>query len=1324
MENISTPKPMDFSGNMAENWKKFSERFQLYLQASGANAKSDKTRIALLLHIMGEEAIDIFNSFTWENAGDKDKYKNVLEKFEKYFTPKKNVVLERFNFNRAKFESKESIDTFVTKLKNLSKSCEYGDLTGSLIRDKIVISITDTGLQERLLREADLTLDKCIQLCKTSELTKHHMQTLQEGAPEVAAVSKHKPNRRRSKKKPEAKEHEKTKSKQADAKPEKTSSKLVCRFCGTNHPPKKCPAYGKKCTKCGNSHHSANMCWNFEKKVHTVEQSDCEDSQSDSELWFNAVEIDTVSSEWICPITVNEAIIPAKLDTGAQANVLTEQDYRAIKGLTLKPASETLRGYTGDLLHVMGKCVANVRFGNKKLKSVFYVVKGTSQSLLGLDLCEKLGLITLNCDVEKSRLAFNSIAVVRKEDKGSSEYEWVYKEYKDVFQGLGCIPGEYHIETDPSVPPVVYPCRKVPFQLHDKFKEELERMEAMGVITKVEEPTDWVNAFVLAEKPNGKIRVCLDPRALNRAIKREHFKLPTREEVQSKFGNAKVFSKLDASTGFWQKKLDEESSYLTTFATPFGRYRYLRLPYGISSAPEVYHRSVKDMFGGIPNVDTSMDDIIIATEDAKTHLDTVKMVLDTARRNNLKLNKDKCLLGVNQLVFLGDLLTNDGVKPDPKKVSAIVNMPAPEDKTGVHRFLGMLNYVGKWIPELSQRSEPLRNLMKKDVHFEWNHEHQRCFNDLKSCFTTEPVLAFFKPGLPLKLSCDANKNGLGCCLLMYENQEWKPLGYFSRPMLSAETRYAQIEKELLAIAFGCARCHQYIYGAKVQVETDHKSLIPLFKKPLADCPLRVQKLLMRLQRYDLDVSYVPGKQLVLPDTLSRATENTKFSEDKDLVQDIKLYVDTVIRYLPFSDDRLTEVKDATSTDNELSYVMNLTLNGWPNTKEQCPPDALPYWNIREELSVADGIVTKGTKVVIPKALRPKMLKKIHEGHMGVVKSKQRAKDVLYWPNITSDIENMTKSCPSCVKFSSKHTNEPLRPHELPLRPFQKIGTDLFSYHGQNYLLVQDYYSNFPEVVTLKDMSTKSIIVGLKSIMSRHGLVDVLVSDNQTCYSSDEFKQFAIDWEFKHVTSSPHHAASNSRAENGVKIVKGIIKKSIDSGSDLFKDLLAYRTTPLPSTGMSPAHMLFNRRAKSTLPCHPALLTTANDQHVTETMSKERLKQAHYYNRNTKTLSELHPQDSVLLYNFRTGLWDTQGIILYEVSPRSFMIELESGLKLRRNRKHIKRSALQFQHHTPVNVSNNDNIVPQHAENPPGVEQTVQIRRSKRHIKPPCRFGFE
>ena len=717
--------------------------------------------------------------------------------------------------------------------------------------------------------------------------------------------------------------------------------------------------------------------------------------------------------------------------------------------------------------------------------------------------------------------------------------------------------------------------------------------------------------------------------------------------------------------------LDEQSSYLTTFSTPFGRYRYLRLPYGISSAPEVYHRTVKDIFGNMPGVDTSIDDVVIAAENTLQHDEILEQVLERARQSNLKLNKEKCEFGVSELVFLGDVIGAAGIRPDPKKVSAIVNMDAPKDKAGVLRFMGMISYLSKWIPDMASHAEPLRNLTKKNVHFEWQGEHDKAFQVLKKSLINKPILGYYKPQCPLKLSCDANKNGVGCCLMMFDNNQWQPLGYFSRQMLDAETRYAMIEKELLAIAFGCARCHQYIYGTKVLVETDHKSLIPLFKKPLSDCPLRVQKMLMRLQRYSLDVQYVPGKKMVVPDTLSRATEKSEFQSDRDLVRDVQLYVNTVLKTLQFSDSRLEQVKYETSQDDELKVLMDTVISGWPENKEQCSPLLYPYWNIRAELSVANGIIFKGTKVVIPKGMRSRMLKKVHEGHMGAVKSKSRAREVIYWPGMSGDIDNLTASCSTCMKFSQKNQHDPLQPHEIPLRPWMKLGTDLFHYRGNNYLIMIDYYSNFPEMVTLRDISADSVVNGTKSILARHGVPDVITSDGGGCYTSAKYKSFVDDWEIKHVVTSSYMSNSNGQAESCVKIVKNILKKSIDSGSDLFKDLLAYRTTPLKS-GYSPSDLLYQRKIKSTLPMHWALLSTNTDKYVVQNKIEEKLQQAYYYNRNSKQLDEFSDNDDVVVYNFKTELWDIHGKVLKKIRQRTYQVRLSSGFLVTRNRKFLKK----------------------------------------------------
>ena len=206
------------------------------------------------------------------------------------------------------------------------------------------------------------------------------------------------------------------------------------------------------------------------------------------------------------------------------------------------------------------------------------------------------------------------------------------------------------------------------------------------MIVKVNEPTDWVNSLVTVKKPDGNIGVCLDPRDLNRAIKRQHFKIPTREEIMSKFADSNFFSKIDASQGFWQMALDTKSSYLTTFNTPSGCYRYLPLPYGIKSAPEIYHETIADIFEGIPGVHTDMDDVIIAGKTVKDQDRSLKEVLSGTREANFKLNKEKCQFGVSSLVFLGDMLTKNRVKPDPEKLVLLKICRLPKTKKGYKDF--------------------------------------------------------------------------------------------------------------------------------------------------------------------------------------------------------------------------------------------------------------------------------------------------------------------------------------------------------------------------------------------------------------------------------------------------------------------------------------------------------------------------------------------------------------------------------------------------------------------------------------------------------------
>ena len=321
-------------------------------------------------------------------------------------------------------------------------------------------------------------------------------------------------------------------------------------------------------------------------------ESDNEHVLSDNEFYVNgieameeesSVEVNSIDNKWIVPLDVNKTVVAMKLDTGSAVNILPKKDY---DGLEIKPkllpAKVKLTAYHGGDIPVVGKCVCTV-ICKQKLYHALFIVANSEIPILGAKDCERFDLVR--------RLDVHEVA------KGNAKYKTLKTEFKEVFDGsLGCLPDKCRIQIEETCAPVVEPCRKVPFALKDKLKEELERMEDLGVVCKVSEPTEWVNAFVIAHKKNGDIRVCLDPRNLNKAVKREHFKMPTREEMLSNFANAKVFSKMDASSGFWQMRLTEDSSYLTTFNTPFGRYRYLRVPFGICSAPEIYHRTITSHF--------------------------------------------------------------------------------------------------------------------------------------------------------------------------------------------------------------------------------------------------------------------------------------------------------------------------------------------------------------------------------------------------------------------------------------------------------------------------------------------------------------------------------------------------------------------------------------------------------------------------------------------------------------------------------------------------------------------------------------------------------
>ena len=301
-----------------------------------------------------------------------------------------------------------------------------------------------------------------------------------------------------------------------------------------------------------------------------------------------------------------------------------------------------------------------------------------------------------------------------------------------------------------------------------------------------------------------------------------------------------------------------------------------------------------------------------------------------------------------------------------------------------------------------------------------------------------------------------------------------------------------------------------------------------------------------------------------------------------------------------------------------------------------------------------------------------MLSQIHEGHQGIEKCKRRARVVLYWPRINQDVAEMVQNCHSCLMYKPKQQTESLQPHAVPNRPWEKIAADLFMLNRKDYLVIVDYYSQFVEVRQLKSTSSNAVILQMKEVFSRQGTPCELVTDNGPQFASREFQSFATEWDFRHTTSSPYYPQSNGLAENAVKIVKNLIRKSQQSGQDVYRALQIYRSTPL-ECGKSPAELLYSRRLRSNLPMMDNLLDPqhVDPQTVRERKEGQKAKQKRHYDQHARDLPEFSVGDHVRLQDMQNNRWSQHGVIRTRLPNRSYLVQLDNGEIRRRNRRHIR-----------------------------------------------------
>ena len=485
----------------------------------------------------------------------------------------------------------------------------------------------------------------------------------------------------------------------------------------------------------------------------------------------------------------------------------------------------------------------------------------------------------------------------------------------------------------------------------------------------------------------------------------------------------------------------------------------------------------------------------------------------------------------------------------------------------------MINQLNKFSPHIANLSQPLRELLKGNNMWLWTDQHEDATQKLKDEICSQRILAHYDVNAKTKISADASVYGLGAVLLQSQDGvTWRPVTFALRSLNETEMRYTQIEKEALALMYACEKFSDYVLGKPVLLETDHKPLVPILgSKSLDTLPPQVLHFCICLMRFQYSINYVPGKTLYMADTLSRAPLDVSATE---MTSDTERFIQSVIVALPATKDNLDSYCIAQREDPICSKLMEFCDSSWPN-RNMLKGNLKKYWQFHANLTVNDGLLLFGSRMVVPEAKQMETLEKIHQRHQGFQKCRSRIATAVWWLGATKALENFIKTCTVCQK-TIPQKNEPLMSSPLPSYPWEKLATDL---NGSTYIVLVDYYSRFMEVQKLTSTTSASVIAFLKPMFARYGIPVTLVSDNGPQFSSAEMKEFAEAYGFHHITTSPYYPQANGQAERTVRTMKNLLHNA----KDPHMALLSYRATPLEWCGLTPAELLMGHKIRTDLP---------------------------------------------------------------------------------------------------------------------------------------------
>ena len=1265
----------------------------------------------------------------------------VLDSITAYIRAKRNVALDRVAFRECCQSATESFDDFYMRLKSLAGPAQLCNAcTDEQMATGIMTGIRDAATKQKLLALTPFPKAQAVvDLCRSEESARANVSTLR-GTADISAVH-HQP--------PPAQRQQQGGARQ----------KARCTSCGNfSHRGPVCPAIGRHCNWCGVAGHFNPVCPAKLAGKPSIQPSSAPGAtQPPSVNRHIVIGSDSTSRRRAPTISVQlrrgpgypaatiAGVIP---DPGAEVSVagLDVLHFLGLKEEDLPQATfDLVMADRKTPLLSIGQLDLEMTYGDTVASVTIVFCPELPGLLLSWIDCKALDI--LHCDYPLPIGRQQTVASVTgtshmpqqslhpllggpmpdnpTETEKAAIKEAILTSFADVFDQstLNCMEGpdmDIRLQDD-AEPYAISGYRPVPFHDRAEVKRMLDDMVRKGIIAPQTEPTEWVSPLVVARKPHGRgFRLCVDLTKLNRFVRRPAHPVRTpRDAVAEIDGSAKWFSALDASDGYFQIALQPSCQHLTTFATPWGRYRFLRAPQGLNCSGDEYNRRQDTAFAGQQQLVRVVDDLLSYHRTFADHVTGLCGVLTAARKARITFNPGKFLFAQQQLMWAGFQIQQGGFAVDPDKLRAIRDFPQPRNITELRSFLGLVEQFAGFSSDVAEAKGPLRPLLSMKNVYTWTSDHDAAFTAVKLALMQPPVLAHFDPALETELQVDASrKNGMGYALLQRHGDHWKLVNANSRWCSDTESRYAIVELELAAAEWAVRKCKLYLLGLpSFSLVVDHQALVSILDRKTLDLVEnpKLQRLKERLSPYVFTTTWRKGKHHFIPDALSRAPVGGPSEEDLGVTGADMAHLRAIFSHrvgqLSANDGQnrrdplLDELRHVAGQDSGYAALIEATSSGFPARRDRVDPAVLKYWTIRQQLSVDDGLVYFGSRVIVPSEARRNVLAKLHSSHQGIVRTKQRAAQTVYWPGISNDIIQMIERCEPCQVHRPSLPQEPLRSDPLPDYIFQS-----------GWVAVQQWRHS---------PSAREVGRAVIDNFAALGVPERFRSDGGPQFAAKEFRDLLSRWGVEWIPSSPTYAQSNGHAEAAVKSVKHLVLKAAPSGDlaseEFLQGLLELRNTP-DATGSSPAQMVFGHQLRTLIPAHQSLfqprwtaaMKARDRQAVVDATAKG------YYDVHAHPLRPLRTGQLVRVQDAITKLWDRVGTVVGIGHNRDYRVKLGGGAVMWRNRRFIRP-----QRSTPDDEPASTGPTQPAASLPPAErpEPSPARRRSSRNRRAPVKLNI-